>query len=382
MPVVRRTRAQIRAAPRAAEPADNPAPVVEDAAVTGRVLAVHGRESLIDVEGALYRCELSGRLKFRRDDAQVNTTAGHWRRDTSEVRARWSRSREHAPPSSPIAVGDFARVRVDPDGTGTVLERLDRTSWLGRIRPTKGPQVIAANVEIALVVMSVAEPEPNFFLLDQFLIQAAAGGLEPWVVFNKMDLLQRQANWTDTSTGESAGGPPLAPDASPQECRDYAEADQYRSIGYPVFCTSATRLSGVERLEKALSGRTAIMAGPSGVGKSSLLNDLIPLAEARLGEISEWSGRGQHTTTHVAMYPLPYGGYLVDAPGIRRLELWQVTPGQLPGFFPEFEELAARCDYSRCSHLDEADCAVRAGAESGAISWRRYKHYRQMRQGV
>lgn len=332
---------------------DNEAPVEK----TGRVLAVHGEQSLVDVDGSLCHCALSGRLKHQRKDTQpVARTAGSWQRNSREVRGRWERSRSHAPPSSPVAVGDQVVVRVDVQGNGVVLERLDRKSWLGRMRPTKGPQVIAANVEVALVVLSVARPEPDFFLLDQFLVQAAAGGMEPWIVFNKIDLLE----------GDE-------PDA------EYHEAAFYRELGYPVFCTSALAGRGITALEESLQGRTAVLAGPSGVGKSHLLNHLAPKADARLGEISEWSGRGQHTTTHVAMYPLRGGGYLVDAPGIRRLELWQVAPEDLVSFFPEFDSYTSSCDYRACSHLNEADCAVRAAAESGDLPWRRYRHYREMR---
>ena len=331
---------------------------------TGRVLAIHGAESLVEVEGELHRCRLSGRLKFERGNPSTAVRAERsWEKDVRESRGRWERSRDQAPPSSPIAVGDNVVVRIQPDGSGHVLERLERKSWLGRVRPTKGPQVIAANVEIALVVMAVALPEPDFYLLDQFVVQACAGGLEPWIVFNKIDLIQDE--------GADPG----------HESPSYPPADEYRSLGYNVFCTSALTGCGIEDVQEALHGRTAVLAGPSGAGKSHLLNHLIPLAEARLGEISEWSGRGQHTTTHVAMYPLPGQGYLVDAPGIRRLSLWQVDRNQIGSFFPEFIIPAEQCEYTRCAHLNETGCAVRAAAEQGEISYRRYRHYREMREG-
>ncbi|MDQ2731931.1 MAG: ribosome small subunit-dependent GTPase A [Armatimonadota bacterium] len=397
---------------------DNEAPVEK----TGRVLAVHGEQSLVDVDGSLCHCALSGRLKHQRKDTQpVARAAGSWQRNSREVRGRWERSRNHAPPSSPVAVGDQVVVRVDVQGNGVVLERLERKSWLGRMRPTKGPQVIAANVEVALVVLSVARPEPDFFLLDQFLVQAAAGGMEPWIVFNKIDLLDEIApvdedepvfaapRFGGSGPAANTGSRPeglhqLSPDEDELDadspsltadlplCRkidaptvqddggaEYHEAAFYRKLGYPVFCTSALSARGITTLEESLQGRTAVLAGPSGVGKSHLLNHLAPKADARLGEISEWSGRGQHTTTHVAMYPLRGGGYLVDAPGIRRLELWQVAAADLVSFFPEFESHAANCDYRACSHLNETDCAVRAAAESGILPWRRYRHYREMR---
>ena len=327
--------------------------------VTGRVLAVHGAKSLVEIEGRLCRCALSGRLKrVRRDAALQQRSPGSWQRDTREVRGRWERSRDAAPVSSPIAVGDTVIVSVGSDDQGLILERLERTTWLGRVRPTKGPQVIAANTEIVLIVMAVASPDPDFFLLDQFLVQAAAGKLEPWIIFNKMDLLP--------TTGTASS--PLN------------EVGDYRNLGYPVYCTSTLTGAGISDLETALRGRTAVLAGPSGVGKSHLLNCLIPNAEARIGEISEWSGRGQHTTTHVAMYPLPSGGYLVDAPGIRRLSLWQVVPEDLPAHFPEFEAIAVNCGYHSCAHLNEKDCAVRLAAEADPVLWRRHKHYRQMRE--
>ena len=424
--------------------------------VDGKVLAIHGEQSLVEVNGELCRCNLSGRLKRHRDDVQpVDRIDQTWRRDSRKARGRWVRSREQAPPSSPIAVGDEVRVRMSDHQTGMILDRHERRSWLGRLRPTKGPQVIAANIEIALVVMAVAQPEPNFFLLDQFLIQSAAGGLEPWIVFNKMDLARSEDGGPRTedggnrtaespssaedrrgnrdggrrtqdrvflnprlgrydvsraqslvSTGSAAGEPDRVSTlsrfgASPGEGSQHAslpeppssvlrppsapstpflEADFYRSLGYPVFCTSAESREGLNELDAALSGRMAVFVGPSGVGKSALLNDFIPGTEARIGEISEWSGRGQHTTTHVAMYPLPRGGYLVDAPGIRSLALWQITPGDIALHFPEFGAWAIHCDYAACAHLLEPGCAVRSAVESRLISARRYSHYCQLRQ--
>jgi ribosome biogenesis GTPase len=210
------------------------------------------------------------------------------------------------------------------------------------------------------------------------LVQVTAGGLEPWIVLNKIDLLDPSCPPSVIDDGANDPGTPPGPiDTSLAQ-----EIECYRDMGYSVFRTSARSKVGTPALDAALRDRTAVLIGPSGAGKSHILNCLAPTADAQLGEISEWSGRGQHTTTYVAMYPLAGRGYLVDAPGIRRLMLWQVAPEKLPSYFPEFAATAGLCDYAGCSHLTEDGCAVRDAAEQGAISPRRYRHYCEMRKSA
>ncbi|HET7034312.1 MAG TPA: ribosome small subunit-dependent GTPase A [Thermomicrobiaceae bacterium] len=254
-----------------------------------------------------------------------------------------------------VAVGD--RVEITPTGPGEgVIEAVaPRRTVLARLaRGTNDvEQVILANPDQLVAVFAVAEPEPHPRMLDRFLLLAEARGIPAAVVVNKID---------------------LDPTAALRR-----RFDPYRAAGYPVIEISVRTGEGIEELRALLRGKISVLAGPSGVGKSTLINELAPERSERTGEISAATGKGRHTTTATVLIPLGPGSYLADTAGIRALGLVGVEPEQLDHYFPEFRPELGRCYYADCSHLDEPGCAVRAAVEAGAIDRGRYDSYRALR---
>jgi|SRR5690606_30817467 len=246
-----------------------------------------------------------------------------------------------------VITGD--RVTVTAVGDEGVVEDVEpRTSQL--IRPA------IANVDTAVVVMSLARPDPSLDLVDRILVMAEREKLDAIVVFNKMDLVQK-------AEAERIGAP-------------YAEA------GYPVLFTSAAQGVGIEKLKECLAGRVSILAGPSGAGKSSLLNALIPGASLRTADVSHKLKRGRHTTRHVSLLPLGEDGWVADSPGFSVLSFGAMDPRDLPAFYPDFARLAEGCRFTGCLHRSEPDCAVREAVEKGQLDEGRYRRYLRLLQEV
>lgn len=239
-----------------------------------------------------------------------------------------------------VLVGDRVEVSVNADGkSGVVEEILPRKNEL--IRPP------IANVDQVLVVFAVQNPDPNFLLLDRILVQAELLGLSCVVVFNKADL-----------------DPALA-----EELRSC-----YASISYPTYTTCATAKQGLEEIRGRLQGKISALAGPSGVGKSSLLNALKPDLNLETGEISARLQRGRHTTRSVEL--ISFGdGYVADTPGFSNLSLEPDQEGEIRYAFPEFEEYSVECQFRSCLHRHEPGCAVKEAVEAGRIFRRRYDNY-------
>ncbi len=238
-----------------------------------------------------------------------------------------------------LLVGDM--VRVDR-GAAVIEERLPRRTEL--LRPA------IANVDLCLAVQALEEPPPLLELLDRILVLAKRAGLEPAVVFTKLDLV------------------------APQQAEELAS--EYRHAGYPVFLVSARTGLGVSELVAFLQGRICTLAGPSGAGKSTLLNALNPAWQLATGEVSRKLGRGRHTTREVSLLALPQGGWVADTPGFSQLSLDPLEPEELPRYYPEMLRLSSACRFPGCLHRREPDCAVRAavGAPDG-ISPGRYGRY-------
>ncbi len=257
-----------------------------------------------------------------------------------------------------VVVGDRVDLRLHADGGYTIEAVHPRVSELARRSPGGGrrAKVIVANVDQVVVVLAAARPEPNLRMLDRFLVLAEANYLPAIIVVNKTDLIPGD------------------------EVR--ARFAAYAAAGYRVLPASVREGSGVADVQALLCGRTSVLTGPSGVGKSSLLNAIQPGLALRTGEISAAVAKGQHTTVSAELVPLECGGYVADTPGLREVGLWAVPIEELDGFFPEFEPYLGHCRFvSNCTHTHEPDCAVRDAVAAGDVSAERYESYRTLRQG-
>jgi ribosome biogenesis GTPase len=258
-----------------------------------------------------------------------------------------------------LAVGD--EVLVEPDARGgawAICEILPRRSRLARRAPggAYGERVVAANVDQVVVVFAAAKPEPHPRMLDRFLVIAEANQLAARIVVNKIDLV-----------GESAARERFA---------------AYEQAGYPVHFTSTKRGDGLQAVRAMLGGRVSVFTGPSGVGKSSLLNALFPGLSLRIGEISESVNKGRHTTVGATMIPLPdeQGGYVVDTPGLREVGLWALAPDHLDMCFPELRPFVPHCRFADCTHTAEPDCAVKDAVARRELDGERFASYLKLRE--
>lgn len=257
--------------------------------------------------------------------------------------------------TAPVAVGDRVEVTVTGPGEGVIESVAPRRRALSRLaRGTDDvEQVILANPDQMVAVFAVAEPEPHPRMLDRFLIIAEAQGLAAAICVNKTDL---------DHTGELI--------------RIF---DPYQAAGYPVIGTSVVTGEGIDTLRDLLAGKVSALAGPSGVGKSSLLNVISPGFKARIGEISAATGKGRHTTTGSTLLSLDDETYVADTPGIRQLGFWRIDFDRLDTYFPEFRPYLQACYYLDCAHLGESGCAVLAAVDVGAIARERYESYRALK---
>lgn len=248
---------------------------------------------------------------------------------------------------SPL-VGDRISFEHSENNEGTVTEIHKRQSEL--IRPP------VANIEQAVLVFSLDEPALNLQLLDKFLVHIEHSGLEPVICLSKQDLVKEA----------DSGSASLEPGAAQR---------LYEDIGYKVFVTSAKEGEGLEPIRDMLKGRLSVFSGQSGVGKSTLLNALLPELNLETGEISMRLGRGRHTTRHVELMALPGGGWVADTPGFSQLDFMEMEPEDLGRTFPEFVPLAEECRFRGCLHHKEPGCKVREEVESGKVAESRYEHY-------
>jgi len=256
------------------------------------------------------------------------------------------------------AVGDRVQATRLADGTGMIESIEPRARALVRLDPRpKGvyQQVILSNPDQAVFVFACANPSPHTRMLDRFLVIAEKQDIPAIVVANKLDLVDR-------AEAEAIFG-------------------YYPALGYPVLYTSAKTGEGIELLRARLTGKVSALAGPSGVGKSSLLNAIQPGLGLAVREVGEATDRGRHTTNVRQLFPLTGDGYVADTPGLRSLALWDTEPEELDGYFPEIAPLVAQCAFSDCSHSHEPGCAVRLAVDGGKIRPERYESYLRLRTG-
>ncbi len=310
---------------------------------------------------------------------------------------------------APVTVGDqvwFSDQSQHHDGLAAgVIERVEpRRSILSRRDPRGREHAIVANADQILIVSTVAQPRPKPHLIDRYLVAAARGDLRALIAFNKSDL-RDAAEAADALDARTLSGPDAAdaadratpPDAAPADVAladedfepDCEEGDyagpamtleeliaEYRALGYTVLLISAATGAGIEALRRELAGHTTVIAGQSGVGKSSLINAVQPGLRLEVQSVSEDNEKGKHTTTLARLLRLDFGGYVVDTPGVRQFGLWSVAPGELEGCFVEFIARVSGCRFKDCHHVgDEPGCAICAAVEAGEISLRRYRSY-------
>lgn len=264
----------------------------------------------------------------------------------------------------PVAVGDRVRFTPAGDSTGMIREVLPRKNYLARASAKSMPgahafeQVIAANLDQVIPVFAAADPEPKWHLLDRYLVTAESYGIPSLIVITKMDLVN----------------------GSRVEKELLKVTQRYREIGYVVLLTSAKENEGVGALREALTGRSSVLVGKSGVGKSTLLNALEPGLGLRVHMVNQTTGKGRHTTTHLEMFPLAAGGALIDTPGVREFGIWGLGAEDIAYFFPEMRPYLGQCKFGlSCRHDDEPGCAIRKAVMAGVISPYRYKSYLRLK---
>ncbi len=253
-----------------------------------------------------------------------------------------------------LAVGDDVRIERPARGEAWVIaEILPRRSKLARRAPGggAGERIVAVNVDQVVVMFAAARPDPHPRMLDRFLVIAEGNALPARIVVNKIEV----------------AGEPAAREIF----------DAYERVGYPVHYVSVKAEHGLASVGVALAGRRSVVTGPSGVGKSSLLNALFPGANLRVGAISESVNKGRHTTVGANMLPLPgdADGYVIDTPGLREVGLWALPAAELDRCFPEMRAVRGECRFADCRHLSEPDCAVREAVSAGAMTEQRYESY-------
>lgn len=274
---------------------------------------------------------------------------------TARLRGRLKKGRKTG---DLIAVGDRVQVSIQEDGAAMIEEIEERSSKLSRLAPAargEYEQIIIANPDQSLLTFACAEPEPNMRMLDRFLIINEEQGIPILIVANKVDLVGMR--------------------------RAKQIFGHYPKLGYPVIYTSAKKGRGIRELRHSLQGKISVLAGPSGVGKSSLLNAVQPDLGLEVRNVSQSTGKGKHTTVVREMFPLKKGGYVADTPGLKALALWDIEPEEIDGYFPEIAERVAGCQYSNCTHEDEPNCAVIEAVERGEIHPERYESYLRLRFG-
>jgi len=295
----------------------------------GLVLKTTGKNyEVIDAEGTIRMCQIRGKMRLE----GRNTT-------------------------NPVAAGDHVMIDLESDEEGSIVEILPRKNYIIRrsVNLSKEAQIVAANIDLALLIVTLTQPQTSPGFIDRFLLTAEAYHIPVHLVFHKVDQYD---------------------DAEMLEVD--AMMDLYQKIGYPCLKTSLETDQGLEELEASIIGKVVLISGHSGTGKSSLVNYFIPDKDLRIGDISDATGKGMHTTTFAEMHAIPEGGYFVDTPGIKGFGLVDIAKEDIQSYFREFFELLPECKFHNCKHLNEPGCAVIHALQKGDIAESRYRSYVSM----
>jgi ribosome biogenesis GTPase len=295
---------------------------------TGRVIRLQSGFYTVRSKDQQVMCQLRGRLKKGETEGDI------------------------------VAVGDMVDISLLADGSGVIEEVHPRKKAFVRMAPRprgEYQQVMLANPDQIVLVFACTHPSPNLRMLDRFLVIAEKENIPTLIVVNKIDLLDQETA---------------------------AEIfEMYPPLGYPLIFTSAKNSQGIGAVKEKLAGKISLLAGPSGVGKTSLLNAMQPHLGLEVSAVSELTSKGRHTTSVRELFPLERDGYVADMPGLRALALWDIEPEELDGYFPEMRSLVAQCKFSDCTHLSEPECAVLKAVEDGRIHPDRYESYLHIRFG-
>jgi len=263
--------------------------------------------------------------------------------------------------TNPIAVGDHVEISINDDDTGTIDTIETRENYITRqaTHGKRGEQILVSNLDQACVVQSIKKPRLKEGFIDRLLVTCEAYEVKPVIIINKMDLAKQ-------------GG------------KDFANELQelYSGLGYAILQTSIEDDDSLEKLKDLLKDKTSAFIGPSGVGKTSLINAIDPNYALKTGEISDFSNKGKHTTTFARLIPLSFGGYIADTPGIREFGLVNIEPYELSLFFPEMLEPREHCKFHNCTHNHEPKCGVADAFKNGEIAASRYQSYLNMLESL
>lgn len=283
---------------------------------------------LKDEEGVFWDARVKGKLKI---DEEISST-------------------------NPIAVGDHVVFAAEDDEQKiAIIESIcDRNNYIVRVSPHNRNQkhIVAANIDAALVVATITQPRTSQGFIDRFLLTAEAYHIPAIIVINKTDVLKEKDK---------------------KKLEHFRQ--MYEKAGYELFAVSALEQENIDVLKQRLQGITTLFSGHSGVGKSTLINDLIPGTAIKTKEVSDWSGKGQHTTTFAEMFDMPGGGSIIDTPGVKEFGLINFEKEELAQYFPEMRSLMNECKFNNCLHINEPGCAIKAAVADGRIEADRYVSY-------
>jgi ribosome biogenesis GTPase len=258
--------------------------------------------------------------------------------------------------TNPIAVGDVVEMEMENENENTTMITAihDRKNYIARVSPHNKKQhhIIASNLDQSILFATLKEPKTSQGFIDRFLVSCESYHVPAIIVFNKADIYRKKEM---------------------QKLEDYKE--MYEQIGYKVLLTSVIQNAGVGELKEMLHHKVTLLTGHSGVGKSSLINAIFPELNLRTKEVSDWSGKGMHTTTFAEMFDLPFGGKVIDTPGIRELGLVDIEKQELSHYFPEMRERLNDCQFNNCMHLNEPGCSIKDALNKGEIAVDRYVSY-------